>query len=410
MRKPRLLWVGDAVIKSGFSRVGHSVCEHLRHAWDVHYLGIGYTGDPHNYPYPIHPARKYVKGDMFGISRFQEICDSVEPDVVLINSDSFVVCGFLDVAKKLEKRPIIAAYSPVDTPGVKSEIIRQLHSHGLDLFISYTEFGAMQFRKSGWLGMTTVIPHGVDFGFYKAHDKEECREKLAPGIPKGALLIGNVNRNQPRKRLDLTLIYFAEWLNRGGDGYLWLHCAKKDAGWDLVELAKQLGVSDRVFMPGVKDVEDMPDEILMPFFYSMFDIFATTSLGEGWGLTVMEAMSCSVPVIAPRWSALEEWAEPAAHLVRCSSVEVLSGYHAFGIGGVVDQEEFIDALDELASSVMLREEMGRLGRELVTRPEYKWKNIAQRFNVTLAALINIHGSKVKKAASEVQESLAEMTE
>lgn len=410
MRKPKLLWVGDAVIKSGFAKVNHSVNEHLSKIWDIECLGIGYSGEPHSYPYPIYPAKIYGKGDMFGISRFVEICDKVDPDVVLFNTDTYAICGFLDVAKELKKRPILVAYSPIDTPAVKKEIVSRLKRDGLDLFISYTEFGAKELRKSGWQGLTSVIPHGVDNAFYRPHDRKESRQLAAPGIPAEVFLIGAMGRNQPRKRLDLSMIYFAEWLKRGGDGYLWLHCAKKDAGWDLVELAKHLGIHHRVFMPGVQSIEDMPEEVLMPIFYSMCDVQISTSLGEGWGLMIMEGMACGVPQIVPDWSALGEWARSAARVVECSSVEILSGYHTFGIGGIVDQEKFIEALDEVATSPMLRQEMTRQGLELIEEERFRWNNIARQFHFNLAGLIHARSARVKKAISPFESQLDKLVE
>jgi glycosyltransferase involved in cell wall biosynthesis len=206
------------------------------------------------------------------------------------------------------------------------------------------------------------------------------------------------------------MICFAEWLNRGGDGFLWLHCAKKDAGWDLVELARYLGIQDRVFMPGVQNIEDMPEDVLMPLFYSMVDVGVSNTLGEGWGLTTMEMMACGIPQMAPDWSALAEWARPAARMIPCSAVEVLSGYHTFGIGGIADQEKYIEALDEIASSPMLRQEMSRLGLDLVKRIEYRWESVARKFNFNFAGLLATRAARPKPKIRPWQSELDKLAE
>src|SRR5262249_54512238 len=36
------------------------------------------------------------------------------------------------------------------------------------------------------------------------------------------------------------------------------------------------------------------------------DVYFTTTLGEGWGLPITEAMAAGLPVVAPRHSSLEE--------------------------------------------------------------------------------------------------------
>uniref|UniRef100_UPI0005710642 hypothetical protein n=1 Tax=Verrucomicrobium sp. BvORR106 TaxID=1403819 RepID=UPI0005710642 len=52
-KKGRVLWIGDAVVPTGFGTVTHSVLEHLCQDWDVVVSGVNYDGSPHSYPYPI---------------------------------------------------------------------------------------------------------------------------------------------------------------------------------------------------------------------------------------------------------------------------------------------------------------------------------------------------------------------
>ncbi len=62
-------------------------------------------------------------------------------------------------------------------------------------------------------------------------------------------------------------------------------------------------------MPGYVPDEDVP------LFYSAAEVFIYPSLFEGFGLPVVEAMACGVPVITSRGSSLEEVAGDAALLV-----------------------------------------------------------------------------------------------
>jgi hypothetical protein len=49
----------------------------------------------------------------------------------------------------------------------------------------------------------SVIPHGTDFSKFFPMDPLACRKEL--GVPEDAFIVFNGNRNQPRKRIDLTL-------------------------------------------------------------------------------------------------------------------------------------------------------------------------------------------------------------
>ena len=71
-RKPRLLWIGDALVPTGFATVTHAVLNHLRHDWDVVVSGVNYDGSEHKLPYPVMPA--WQGGDMWGMNRFAHLC------------------------------------------------------------------------------------------------------------------------------------------------------------------------------------------------------------------------------------------------------------------------------------------------------------------------------------------------
>lgn len=386
MSRPRIIWWSDAPMGyTGFACVGRNVCHWLSKLWDVSYLGLGHDGDPHPFPYRVYPTRPMGRGDQFGWERIESIVALEEPDVILMNTDAYVVAQTLFNAKKWKQRPKIVAYSPIDSPGVKKGVAEMLSE--LDLFISYTEFGLSEMRSKGFMGNACVIPHGVDRSLYKPHDKAEARKATMPKVPADAFLIGNINRNQPRKRLDLTLMYFAEWLQRGGDGYLYFHCAKKDDGWDLEELARQLGVHERVLLPEVNRPDDLPDEAILPLIHSALDVQVTTTLGEGWGLPTLQGMACGVPQICPDWSALGEWAKPAARMVPCNALEVLHGYYTFGFGGVTAKEPFLAALDEMAASKATRDEYARRGLALAAENRFRWEVIAEQFHFLLLDVI-----------------------
>jgi hypothetical protein len=58
-----------------------------------------------------------------------------------------------------------------------------------------------------------VVPLGVDTDIYKPGDKSAARKKLGIAPVKDTdFIVCNVNRNQNRKRIDLTILYFAEWI------------------------------------------------------------------------------------------------------------------------------------------------------------------------------------------------------
>lgn len=382
--KPKLLWISDAGIESGFARVTHNILGWLGSHWERVVLGVNYKGDPHGFPYRIYPAM--AGGDLWGFGRFAELVRVEKPDIILIQSDAWIVNTFLEIAATMDDCPPIAAFMPVDASGVKRSVAKGLSK--LDFAAFYSDFAVEQVRKSGFTGNGFGVSLGVRREIYKPMSKDEARRLLKFDLPAGAFLVGNVNRNQPRKRQDLTIKFFAEWLKRGGDGYLYLHCLREDIGWDLQEIADYYGISDRFYMPAGETYADLIQELGMSAVYSALDVQVSTCMGEGFGLPTLEGMACGVPQVVPDFAALGEWPKGAVINVPVEHGAANFGFKSFGIGATPLEEPFIEALDHLASDPEYRAELGRLGFERAAEPRFQWCEIAKRFHNELSAVLS----------------------
>lgn len=380
MSKPRILLLSDAVSHTGFARVSHSLLAHLRHNWDVSVLGINYRGDPHSYPYPIYPARN--GGDIWGVGRYQELVKKVQPDLVFIIQDPWNVVEY--TALKGDEK--IVAYMAVDAPCLP----RLSGLNDLDLAIWYTDFGQREGEKAGYNGESIVIPHGVNTDVYRPLDRLECRRALKLDFPDDAFIVGNVGRNQSRKRLDLTVKYFARWVQRErlpANVYLWIHAARTDMGCDFVRLADYWGVADRLICSSdVKPGCGVTEQDLVRV-YNAFDVQINTSIGEGWGLPTMEGMACGVPQVAGDWSGLGEWAKGAAVLVPCSTIQA-NPNPISTVGGVPDEEPFVDALHALYTDRRYCGEVADRGFDLVKQDRFRWETIAGQFHDAFLDVLN----------------------
>lgn len=108
---------------------------------------------------------------------------------------------------------------------------------------------------------------------------------------------------------------------------------------ELRRLCAALGVSDRVI-----HLQGVPTEHL-PALYAMAQVAAYPSFYEGFGLPVIEALSCGVPVVAATGSCLEEAGGEGALYVDPRS-----------------PEEMADALRRLLCDDALRRRMVEAGR------------------------------------------------
>lgn len=390
-RKPHILFVGDAVISTGFSRSTHAVCDYLSsHGYDVTVLGMNYHGDPHPYSYTIYPAVSPIDSctDYGGAARLPLIMDKVKPDLIVIQQDPWNIPAYLDYIRyayevAAEKCisfhiPPIIGYLAVDAENHKGYQLEDL-SH----IVTWTEFGRGELIQGGYTGPTSVVPLGVDTIFYP-RDKKESRSRVCsdPRIASDAYIVGYVGRNQYRKRLDLTIEYFAEWVRRGGvdNAYLYLYTGSSgEKSVDIESLVSYYGIRGRVIINTPPTGYGNP-EIILPYVYSSFDVYLSTSMAEGFCLPVLEAMACGVPVICPDIGGFD-WTGSIPMKVPCTSSAMVAPLNdqQYTVGGIPDKEETVTALSNCYRYLkgQQRERMIQKGLDLAGR--LTWKRTGEQF-------------------------------
>lgn len=385
-RRPRLLWNGDACVATGFARVTHKVLETLAKTWEPHVLGINYHGDPHDYPYRVYPAGK--DGDLWGLNRIEKLARQLEPEIIVVQNDPWNVSHFVRALAGKTAAPLVA-YMPVDGDNCQGRNLV-----GLSRAIFYTSHGRREAHLGGYTGPSDAINLGVDTVTYQPVEREQARRSLglSPRVLPGAFIVGNVNRNQPRKRLDLTLAYFAEWITgrQIRDAYLYLHLAPTgDLGWDVMQLARYYGIEDRVLVR--RDLElgvGLPEPRLAEV-YSAFDAQLSTTQGEGFGLCTLEGMACGIPQVVPDWSALGEWVTAGAIKVPCTNIAV-TPRNVNAIGGVADRAAVVEALDTLYRDPARRAELGAEALALAREERFQWADVGRRFALALSETLADH--------------------
>lgn len=360
-RQSRVLWVGDAVVSSGFSRCTHAVCDHLHSQnWDVHILGLNYFGDQHSYPYSIYPCYQPLDGgrDYFGVSRLPLLIERLNPDIVVLLNDPWNVPAYLDSIEGFRKErkrqgvelsplPKIVAWLAVDGKNQKGNQLNRL-----DAIATWTQFASDELTKGGCDRPSSVIPLGVDRSTFHPLDKSESRRLCCPDfVTHDSFVIGVVGRNQPRKRLDLAIQYFAEWVHSRqiDNAHLFLHIAPTgDKGCDIRSLCAYYGLmgNQKVILsePSIGYGES---DINLNVIYNSLDVLLSTSQGEGWGLPILEAMACGVLTIAPDWSGVGDWAKGISLLCHCSTVAPSAPLNSltYTIGGIPDGKDVLRYLD-----------------------------------------------------------------
>ena len=372
----KILWFGDGAVPTGFAKVNHSIIENLPEGeFDIHHVAINYYGDPHEHKWKLYPAA--AKGDLYGFGRIPEFAEK-DFDGIFILNDPWMIDRYLtEIRKHWKKIPPIIVYFPVD-----SEQLSEGWFGSYDLVsaaVTYTKFGESQVPPS--IKNLHVIPHGVDTGtFFKTHDNIVEAKKLIFGDKDdfiNSFIILSAQRNQPRKRLDITMEAFSLFAKDKPENVkLYLHCGTKDAGWDLFDMAAKLRIDKRLIITSKnRNIAAIPVSRLNAV-YNASDVGINTSLGEGWSLTNHEHAATGAPQIVPQHSALTELYQGCGYLVE-------SKYHQYNVdthtlSRIVTPEDVASAMELAYTNKELREYLAYQSYNKFSSETYQWKNIVEK--------------------------------
>lgn len=357
----RVLALGEVLRPSGYATVLESLLPYLAGDFDLHVFSRGYAGPPPPERWTVHPNRS--EADVWGIEQVPDLLERLRPDLVWIVYDAWL---YLVHREALASYPTVL-YCPIDGPDPEPDTIGRLAP--LARLVLFTEWA-----RDTVCGVAApqppidVIPHGVDIATFRPlPDRSAARRELL-GIDDGFVVL-NANRNNRRKRPDLTIEGFASFARSRPDAYLCLHMdAAED--FDLRAMVAAAGVDrDRVIY---SDRERTTAELNR--LYNACDVGVNTSGGEGWGLVAFEHAATGAAQVVPRHSAcaglwrdsgvfLEPVDAGRAPMALCEHHDVSAEGLAAALGRLYDDAEY-------------RGDRARRAYETARDPRYRWERIA----------------------------------
>jgi len=165
----------------------------------------------------------------------------------------------------------------------------------------------------------TAIHNGVSSQFLLNFDSIHSNKvKTKYNLPDSYVF--HIANKDPRKNTKRVLKGFQQFLKSTiGTSYKLVMLGYKEA--DLKVLLNEIDASEiyeDILLMGYVSDEDLPE------FYRLAQVFLFPSLKEGFGIPIIEAMACGVPVITSNISAMPEVAGDAAHIIDPYNVDEIS--------------------------------------------------------------------------------------
>jgi len=326
--KIKVLAWGDYACSTGFGTVMKNIMSEINNtgSYEIDVVGVNYDGGPYDtskWPGRLWPAISALRtqgpyGDVFGRQVFLDLLGQNNYDIVFIVQDTFIVLPIVPQILELQRtKPNTFStiyYYPFDcTP--REEWVKQCVT-SFDFPVAYTKYAKDESRKfvGAIADKQDVIYHGTntnDFFPLTPEQKQETRKAIFPPVLQDRFIITNVNRNQGRKDVSRSLMILKQLHNIGmKNAFLYMHMQETDFGGSIMQMAASIGLNpDSDFtIPDPRQFgahSGFPIEFLNGI-YNASDAYLTTTHGEGWGLSITEAMATKLPVIAPNNTSVPE--------------------------------------------------------------------------------------------------------
>lgn len=322
------------------------------------------------------------KSTGFAFSELPVVIQSEKPDVVMIYNDLSVICTYVEsIRKTIENRAFkIWAYVDMTYLAPSPQMMDVLNRDVERIFV-FTRSWKDTLKSHGITRPMDVMPHGVNTKMFRTVPRDMARQLL--GLPKDMFLFTSVNKNIPRKRLDLLVMAFTTLIVRFPMKPIFLLVVGDNGtrgGFSLLDIfARELKINggsvdmfgNRLLITS-KDSAYKDEDINM--LYNAGDAGVSCAEGEGFGLCALEQMAVGVPQIVPEIHGYTEYCTAENALMVKPTVR---GYlpqaysPMMGEAQIVNPEEVAKAMERYVFTEELRKRHGKEAKKKAD--EYTWE-------------------------------------
>ena len=240
------------------------------------------------------------------------------------------------------------------------------HAHRI---ISVSNHTAQDIVQHLHLSPTQIqtVPNGVDsiFQAEKLPTATDFRQKF--NLPKDTCCLLNVGSNNPRKNIITILQVVNHLRNKNFPIHFW------KAGDDFTDSQKTFIAEHQ--LDSCISYLGKPDKETLIQIYNSADVLVAPSTYEGFGITVIEAMACGLPVVASNVTSLPEVVADAAMLME-----------------PLDTAGIAHSVEQIFTQPMLRDDLIQKGFKRAA--QFNWHNTAEQIAQIYESLLDSTPDKV----------------
>eukprot|EP00873_Tetraselmis_striata_P033681 jgi/Tetstr1/453945/TSEL_040864.t1 len=395
---------------NGYSLVMTSLAQHLcafPEMEKIYYFGFQNTTGDDSRNKRVLPDKVEVFDAMahevprkqgFGEDLLAEYIAERDPDVVLISNDSVVVSLLTEkLAAVPNRRFKVMVYQDLVYEHMKRPFVEQLNARA-DRVLAFTPYWKRHLEEQGVTTPVDVVRHALDPAAKFPVDRAIARRYF--GISSTDFIVLNMNRNQPRKRWDICLKAFADFVSRHrGESVKLLIGTSLHGAWDLLAVyERELGKRGMTMEEGRKHLVmlDAPQRLSdadVTILMNCADIGISASDGEGFGLCNFEHAALGCPQVVSNVGGHKDFFS-AERAILCDPV---MAYYVDrtrdGVGGeaqLIDYRDMAEGIELYYKDPELRRRHGLACREHILA-NYKWREQAEMLRASILATLAVDG-------------------
>lgn len=424
----RILFCGTYPIgqSNGYSRVVYYISKYLGEKKDIDLtiygfqnfgatIGASIRNDiPERVKLHDAFATEDPKRNGFGEKEIGSFLKKNPQDIIIIFNDPIITSALtqtiLNECGIDRKHYKLVSYMDQVYPYQKKNYIEILNRY-FDAIIAFTPYWKKVAQTLGIKDSMPIysFPHGFDYKLYYPIPMNIARIYFK--YEEDTFLVLNLNRNQPRKRWDTTIIAWAEFVERHYNVNVKKTIKKSDCKinkftsrpiklivgtsmdgyWDLMDVFEteikfrnvpwEYAKATIQGVPAPQQLSDRDINIL----HNACDVGLNSADGEGFGLCGFESMGLGKPQVSANVGGIREFMDNTMATVIEPKFKIYLDNKSNGIGGaaeLTDPHEYAEAFWKYLSNPELAEKHGKRARKHILT-NYRWESMVDFFYKTV---------------------------
>jgi len=212
-----------------------------------------------------------------------------------------------DTAKKIAPA-LWLPWLPIDHDPVPAKVLESLE--GAYLPLTYAKWGHQMLTAAGVENV--YIPHGIEPNVFNVIQDDDWRKDFRKRYFRDCshlTVMVAANKGFPdRKAFQVQLRAWAAFAEDKPGALLYIHTEPSTmyGGIDFHAMIRGLGIYHKVIFPERYSYQMGLPATLLAQIYNCADMYLGAAMSEGFGIPIIEAQACGVPVVVTDFSAMPE--------------------------------------------------------------------------------------------------------